>query len=314
MKPAPPVTRMRKGSADAALTAGLLMAPADPAGRRHRRRGSRSPRRRGRDRAILRRRGAAPAGQPFQRPGKGQGRIVPREAALALGGVEIGHLVLDLAPGLEGQIAVRIAHRHEELQPVRLGKLRRGPGPAGRRSGPRVDDDVPDPAAHAAHELGLGVRRPLEVQAAQGAGGLGPRVVVLTEDHVQPHRGEPRRVVGFGEPAALVDEAAGGDCRIATGPVQPQGWSVVPKSGNRFSDRRRATTCTTRSLASILHRNAALKARAPPRRRPPRARPPGAPVAGRRRTWPGPRAATDRARGSGRKSGTRCRNRRRAAR
>ena len=51
----------------------------------------------------------------------------------------------------------------------------------GRRAGSKVDGDVPDVAAQAAHELHLGMRRMLEMQAAHRRRGGGQRVVDLRD-------------------------------------------------------------------------------------------------------------------------------------
>src|SRR6185312_5379237 len=91
------------------------------------------------------------------------------------------------------------------------GELGAGPAAVGGRAEAKVDRDVPDPAAHAADQLRLGERRPLEVQAAQDAHRTGLGVVVLDEQVVDAERAQAGRIVGFGKPAALVCEALGLD-------------------------------------------------------------------------------------------------------
>jgi hypothetical protein len=53
--------------------------------------------------------------------------------------------------------------------------------PVGRRAAADVDGNVEDGAAHDAHELALGVRIDLKVQAADDAPGARQRLVVLHE-------------------------------------------------------------------------------------------------------------------------------------
>jgi hypothetical protein len=146
-----------------------------------------------------------------KRPVDRQLRIVPGDHALALRGVDVGHLVDDLGVAGQRQEPVREAFRDPELAPVGLGQLHAHPLPAGGRAGAQVDRHVPGRAAHDADQLALGVRDGLVVQPAQHAG-PGARVVVLHEGRRRRQaqgrqRGlEAGLVERFHEPASLVVE------------------------------------------------------------------------------------------------------------
>ena len=62
------------------------------------------------------------------------------------------------------------ARRHEELVAELGAELDRHMLAVGGRAAADVDGDVEDGAVQHADELGLGMGRPLEMQAAQGAG------------------------------------------------------------------------------------------------------------------------------------------------
>ena len=64
------------------------------------------------------------------------------------------------------------------------------------------------------HELGLGFRGTLQMQAPEGTCD-GPRMILLHELHVDPGLGEFRLLVGFHEESAFVLEDGGLDDRHA---------------------------------------------------------------------------------------------------
>src|SRR5581483_8320023 len=65
--------------------------------------------------------------------------IVPEEAQLAAGVVEVAALVLDLGPLAQHAEAVREALRHEDLAEVLAREEHRDPAAEGRRAAPDVD-------------------------------------------------------------------------------------------------------------------------------------------------------------------------------
>ena len=76
------------------------------------------------------------------------------------------------------------------------------------RGAPQVHRDVEDAAAQHAHQLGLGVRRALEMQPAHRADLVGARPIVLHEVVRDAEGGEVAAAVGLGKGAAGVGEAS----------------------------------------------------------------------------------------------------------
>ena len=106
---------------------------------------------------------------------------------------------------------MREARRNPELALVVLGELLAHPPAEGGRAPADIDGHVPDAAAHHAHELALGMRRQLVVQAAQHTPG-GAAVVVLHEVDIRAGGGmEGLLVETFVEKAARVAEDLGLD-------------------------------------------------------------------------------------------------------
>jgi hypothetical protein len=79
----------------------------------------------------------------------------------------VADLVEDFRLVLEREEAVGEAFRHVERVALRARQLHARPAAVARRFGAQVDDHVVEAAARAADQLGLGVRRGLEVHAAQ---------------------------------------------------------------------------------------------------------------------------------------------------
>ena len=128
------------------------------------------------------------------RPGDAEIGIVPQHAAIVRRRVGARHLVEHLGVGLERAEAVREADRHEELRPV-LGRNLGGDVAAeGRRAAPQIDRDVEDAPARHPDQLGLGVRRGLEMQAADRARLRRARMIVLDEFEVDAGGGQRRRL------------------------------------------------------------------------------------------------------------------------
>src|SRR5690606_34893877 len=115
--------------------------------------------------------------------------------------------------GIVGERAVAVgeATRHEELFAALGRQLGADPAAVGGRALADVHGHIVDRPAQHAHELGLGVRRDLEVQAAHrpspGAEGL----VVLHERAAHPGVGQDLAIVGLREPAARIAVALGRD-------------------------------------------------------------------------------------------------------
>src|SRR5216684_2269712 len=104
------------------------------------------------------------------RPGYRESGVVAAEARFRLGRVERRDLVEHLGVVDEALEAVGEALGHIERAPVLGIEAEAFPASVGRRARADVDDHVENGAAHAADDLGLGVRRLLVVEAAQRAG------------------------------------------------------------------------------------------------------------------------------------------------
>ncbi len=95
--------------------------------------------------------------------------------------IVIVDLVEDLSVGFEGTETVREAWRNIDLAPVFGTHLGHCELAIGRRTDANIDNDIDDRAVKHAQELGLGVRRRLEMQAPHDAALARERVIVLHE-------------------------------------------------------------------------------------------------------------------------------------
>ena len=141
-------------------------------------------------------------------PGDSDRRIVVAQPARVASRVDAVDLVEHVGRIFERQEAVRAAGRDQQRFAV-LGAERRGdPAPVGLAVAPEIDDDVEGPAASDAHQLGLGVRRRLEVQAAQSEGRVVARQAGLQRREREAGGGEFLRRLrggygGYGEVTRL---------------------------------------------------------------------------------------------------------------
>src|SRR5258708_37018262 len=99
----------------------------------------------------------------LQRPLELQPGVERRQAALGFRSVDLAYLVAGLGLVLERLVAVRETFRHVERPVVAGAELHRDGVQESRALRPQVDDDVEDGSPRGAHQLGLGVRRELEV-------------------------------------------------------------------------------------------------------------------------------------------------------
>src|SRR6185295_6790308 len=129
-------------------------------------------------------------------------RVVPGDADLVLGIVELGALVLHVRRLAQDAEAVREAGRDVELVTVVSGEDLAGPFPEGRGIRPDVHRDVEDLAEDRPYELPLRLVE-LSVKPAQDVARR-EGVVVLDERQRDPVRLVLLLVVGFEEEAARV--------------------------------------------------------------------------------------------------------------
>ena len=110
-----------------------------------------------------------------QRPVDREARIARMHAAF--GARRVGDRVAIEHVDVVGERlqAVRESFRDQERDAVLVAQRLRVPAQEGRRAAAQVDGDVPHLAAQAVDELLLGVRRALEVQAANAAALRGAR-------------------------------------------------------------------------------------------------------------------------------------------
>jgi hypothetical protein len=101
--------------------------------------------------------------------------------------------------------------RDEQLVPFRGRQADAGPLPVSRRAGADIDRDIEYGAARDAHELVLGERRRLEMQATQDSDFARQGMIVLDEVEIDPNRREGSLTPGFREEAALVGQLAGAE-------------------------------------------------------------------------------------------------------
>ena len=104
--------------------------------------------------------------------------------------VRRGDLVDHLGVRLERAVAVQEARRDPELLPVLRAQHGADMPAVGRRAAPDIDRDVPDRAAHHAHQLALRVRRDLQCSPRTTPRSADTRVIVL---HERTRRCRPRR-------------------------------------------------------------------------------------------------------------------------
>lgn len=133
---------------------------------------------------------------------------VPADSAVAIGSVEIGHLVGDLAIWFERHKSVRETDRHKQLVAILRRKLGADPFSIGGRATTNVDRHVENSPADTAYQLILAMRRGLEMKTAEGEGGNRQRVIVLNEGAVDAAFGQGRYRVDLREPPARVTEAS----------------------------------------------------------------------------------------------------------
>jgi len=140
----------------------------------------------------------------LERPLDFQLRVVPANAALVLGGVEVAALVLNLGRAARHVEPVGETGRDPQHPLVVRGEVRADPAAERRRAFAKIDGHVEDLAGRRAHELSL--RLPdLVVQAAQRAL-HGAAVVVLHELEVDARSREPRAMPRLHEEAAVVGD------------------------------------------------------------------------------------------------------------
>ena len=109
-----------------------------------------------------------------------------------------------VAPGTEGLAAVRDAFGHVEHAAVVLSELHGIPLPVGRQLRTQVDDHVEQRSAGRPDDLGLRVRRRLEVHAAQRAAPVIEGEIALRHHRLDAMGAEFLRQPGHREEAALV--------------------------------------------------------------------------------------------------------------
>src|SRR5258708_9366105 len=126
----------------------------------------------------------------LQRPLELQPGIERRQAALRFRSVELAYLVAGLGLVLERLVAVRETFRHVERPVVAGAELHRDGVEASRALRPQVDDDVEDGSPRGAHQLGLGVRRVLEVHPPHRPLRLVEGDVALRDHRVETVLGE----------------------------------------------------------------------------------------------------------------------------
>lgn len=178
------------------------------------------------------------------------GRDRPFDADRRIGEVQSGiarrriisvALIGDLGVRLEGAETMGKTARHEETVAVLGGERGGDPATIGRRALAEIDGNVENGAAHDAHELGLGGRWGLEMEAADRADLTRERLIILHEGNVQAsfrqhgrterlHEVAPRVL----EPARLEEENVGdgetldGDAHLA---VAPAGAEEAKRTG-----------------------------------------------------------------------------------
>ena len=113
-------------------------------------------------------------------PVDAEGVVAELNAAVGFGRVVVVAFILEDGHVGEHGEAVGESPGHEELEMVLLRQLYSHVLPVGGRPLADVDGHVENGAAHASHELGLCVGRPLEMQAAHHAARR-HRLVVLHE-------------------------------------------------------------------------------------------------------------------------------------
>jgi len=138
------------------------------------------------------------------RPGNRQIRIVPAQAVVGCRRIGDRDQVEDLGRVRQRLEPVREADRNIELPTPGRIEFDPMPVPEGRRAGADIDDDIEDGAGGHPHQLGLAVRRPLQMQAAQGAFAPIEGVADLVEMRVQPGGGEGLGAEQAAKLAALV--------------------------------------------------------------------------------------------------------------
>ena len=142
-------------------------------------------------------------------PADGKRRIVPGDAALVIGVVEVVAFVAELRHVGKHQESMGESPGNQELVLVFLGQKFAVPAPVGPAAAAKVHGNVIYTAADDAHQLALGELL-LKVQPAQhafAAHGL----VVLHEGDVDACFGHVGLVIGFHEIAAAVSVDGGGD-------------------------------------------------------------------------------------------------------
>ncbi len=95
------------------------------------------------------------------------------------------------------------------------GEFIADPLAVGGRAAPDVDGHIEERAAPAAHEFRLRMGGRLEMQAADGAGRVAERMVILHENSVYSGLFHHLGAVGFGKEAARVAETAGDQAQDA---------------------------------------------------------------------------------------------------
>jgi hypothetical protein len=141
---------------------------------------------------------------PRDRPGDGKLGVVESNAAIGRLVIPACDLVYDFGFGRQGAKAVREADRHPKLQPIVGREFHRDMLPERGRTAPDIDSDVKNGPAHHPHELALGMRIGLEMQAADHTRRTGQGMIVLHELIGDARRRQIFLAVCFREEAAVI--------------------------------------------------------------------------------------------------------------
>src|SRR5258705_8702848 len=144
----------------------------------------------------------------LDRPGQGEVRVVPGDAPIEFGRIELTDLVDDFRVRLERAEAMREPDRDIELAAVGRTQLDRHMLPVRGRGAANIDCDIEDRAPQHPDELGLRARRQLKVHATDRALGGGEGMVVLDKLICNAEGGKISCVVGLDEEPAIVAKTA----------------------------------------------------------------------------------------------------------
>src|SRR6185312_13027319 len=185
-------------------------------------------------------------------------RIIPCNAALAIGGPIVGNPVNHLAISRQGHVPMCETRRQPQLLPVGGRKLNGDVAAVTRGSLADVDADIQYRSPDATHQLALGVGRDLEMQPPQHAPLRRMDVVLLHELLVQPFRGQSVPTIGLGEKAPVIG-APGRDHRENIRDIKPFDLHLGHfRAGASYRFRRRscrAACCPAAQRAAPTRNN-----------------------------------------------------------